>query len=299
MFVVQHRDEQLTNVAPVLCSRDVSVHPESSVDAPNLFACNTLWDKRLDSVPELVVECLIDNPVEVVSQHAGVFSLGSHGRIGNELHCLARGDDGRALFGRKNVFDQPQVRDDRMFVALRLRSLPQQYGVVFRSEQHSGVKVRRFPQRSRGSFNDSEAIAEVGRTRCEDCLVFNALAYLPGRLTGASQVPGLLQGNRLGAICPVRSGVCRTCHAQNGIQDLDQFVVVSIAADDILAEYLDVDGQSRNNIQSTHPAAECTQCRRLFPDAHLCQQNERILVLAVCECGRYTCSQIGALCKAV
>jgi hypothetical protein len=85
--------ELLTNVTSVLCSGNISVYSEPPVDAANLFTCNILWDKRLDPVPQLVMKSLIDNPVEVVSKHAGVLSLRPHGRIRNELHRLAGGDN--------------------------------------------------------------------------------------------------------------------------------------------------------------------------------------------------------------
>jgi hypothetical protein len=46
--------------------RDISIDSESPIDTSNLFTCNSFWYKFLDPIPELVMESLIDNPVEVV-----------------------------------------------------------------------------------------------------------------------------------------------------------------------------------------------------------------------------------------
>jgi hypothetical protein len=58
------------------------------------------------------VEGLVDDPVEVVCQDARVFALGAHGRVGDELDCFAGSYDGGAFFGREDIFDEAEVRDD-------------------------------------------------------------------------------------------------------------------------------------------------------------------------------------------
>jgi hypothetical protein len=78
----------------VLSSRHISVYPEPSVDASYLLASYLLWYKSFYSTPELVVERLVDDPVEVMRKHTGIFTLGPHRGVGNELDGLSCRDDG-------------------------------------------------------------------------------------------------------------------------------------------------------------------------------------------------------------
>lgn len=53
-------------MATVLGSRHITVYSEATVDAADFLSCDAVWDKRFHSFPKLIVEGLVDNPVEVV-----------------------------------------------------------------------------------------------------------------------------------------------------------------------------------------------------------------------------------------
>jgi hypothetical protein len=50
----------------ILSAGNVSVHSESPVDTANLLASHSFRNKSLDPTPQLVVESLINNPIEIV-----------------------------------------------------------------------------------------------------------------------------------------------------------------------------------------------------------------------------------------
>jgi hypothetical protein len=96
-----------TNVTAVLCARHVSVHSKPAVDAANLLARHGLRNERLHSTPELVVESLVDDPVEIMGQDARVLALRPHRCVWDELDGLAGGNDSRTFFRREHVSDEP------------------------------------------------------------------------------------------------------------------------------------------------------------------------------------------------
>src|SRR5690242_10034242 len=85
---------RLTNVTPVLCSWHVTIDPEPPINAPHRPSTHGVRHERLHTIPQLIVERLIDNPVEVVCENARIFALRPHWCVRNELHGLACADDG-------------------------------------------------------------------------------------------------------------------------------------------------------------------------------------------------------------
>jgi hypothetical protein len=95
-----------TNVTTVLGARHVSVHSEAAIDSSHLLSRHGLWNERAHSTPELVVKCLINNPVEIVCQDTRVLALRPHGRVWDELDGFAGGYDRKTFFGREHVSDE-------------------------------------------------------------------------------------------------------------------------------------------------------------------------------------------------
>lgn len=87
-----------TDVTSVFRSGDISVHPEASVDASYFLACTDRGNEFFHAIPEFVVECLVDDPVEIVCENAGVFTLRPQWRVGYESNGFACSDDGTAFF---------------------------------------------------------------------------------------------------------------------------------------------------------------------------------------------------------
>src|SRR5206468_1010735 len=94
---------------------------ETPIDAAYLLASYTLRYKGLHPIPKLVVECLINDPVEVVCKHASVFALRSHGCIWDEIYSFSSCDDCRTFFGRQYVFDKAEIWYNWVLEALRFR----------------------------------------------------------------------------------------------------------------------------------------------------------------------------------
>jgi hypothetical protein len=76
-------------MTPVLCAGHVPIHPESSIDSSDLPSAYALGHKRFHAVPQLIVERLVYDPVEIVREDARVFTLRPHWCVGDELHRLA------------------------------------------------------------------------------------------------------------------------------------------------------------------------------------------------------------------
>lgn len=102
----------LTDMAPVLCPGHVPIHPEPPVDAADLLPLLLRGHEGAHARPQRVVEGLVDDPVEVVREHARVFALGAQRRVGDEGHGFAGGDDGGAFGGGEDVADEAEVGDE-------------------------------------------------------------------------------------------------------------------------------------------------------------------------------------------
>ena len=90
-------------MAAVLGSRNIAVDSEATVDTPCLPAGIVGGDERADALPESIVEGLVDDPVDVVGEDAGLGSVFLDGCVGEVAYGLGGRDDGLALLGGKDI----------------------------------------------------------------------------------------------------------------------------------------------------------------------------------------------------
>lgn len=217
------------------------------------------------------MEGLIDNPVEVVSEDAALFSLRSKRCVGDELHALARRDDSRTLFGRENISDDSQIGHDRVRVTFGLRGPFHQGNRIVRGrEQNRRMEVGRFPRRTGGRFNHAEPFLDICRTGTEDGFVENTGSCLAHWSLTTAKVPHFLESNGLGAFPDARRvGVDRAGNTKNRVQDPQEFQILRRACAHRLANFLDGIREARHDIESANPSAERAQSGCFMTDTHL------------------------------
>lgn len=90
-------------VAAILGSGNVAVDPEATVDAPRLSSSIVGGDEGTDTLPESVMEGLVNDPVDVVGEDAGFGTVFLDGCVGEVADRFGGSDNGLALGGREDI----------------------------------------------------------------------------------------------------------------------------------------------------------------------------------------------------
>lgn len=227
----------------ILRPGDVSVHPEPPIDAADFLSFFHAWNELFYARPQRVVECFVDDPVEIVREDARVFALGTQRGVRDELHRFACSNDRCAFRRREHIANEPEVRDERVRMHARLRRGTKRERIIFRREEDRRVEIWRFALGSWGSFYSAEAGLEVWCAGREDGAVCDAGADVLCGFCGGPQVPGFLKGDATwGSVEAVGGGVCGAGDAEDGVEDFYEFCVVRVCADDGVVGYAHVDG---------------------------------------------------------
>lgn len=182
--------KRLTYVTSILSTWDISVHSESAIDASDFATRRIRRYMGSHSFPQLVMESPIDNPIEIVSEDTCLASIyASDWCIGYESYGLSSSDDRCAFVAGKNVFDEAEIRDERMLMRRCRGRWTKNDSIISRCIQYSRVEIWRLTVGSSRGFKCAEALAESRRAGSEDGLVHDCLASVPRCRIGITEVP--------------------------------------------------------------------------------------------------------------